>query len=143
MYGLAEKDFTAALQLDPHLQGAYWNRALLRLDWAKRQNPKKPDLTNALAEGALEHGGLVHIIPGAADTHIHERLLHVTPPLAYLWPRVIREDRVIGPDVAVEHRAIGLADEHVTLHPCPVDLVIGIALHAGVDDRHDAEAIAA
>src|SRR5437762_11517269 len=100
-----------------------------------------PDLADALAEWALEHRWLVHIVPDAADAHIHERLLHVPPPLTYFRPRVIGEDGIIGPDVAVKYRAVGLADEHIALHPCPVDPVIRIALHAGVDDRHDAEAI--
>src|SRR5438034_8813809 len=42
-----------------------------------------PDLSATLAERAPEHRRLVHIVPGAADAHIHERLLHVTPPLTY------------------------------------------------------------
>src|SRR5438552_18567804 len=101
----------------------------------------RPDFANTLAERKLEYHWLVHIVPGAADAHIHERLLHVAPPLTYFRPRVIGEDRVIGPDVAVEHRAVGPVDEHVALHSCPVDPVIRIDLHAGVDDRHDVEAI--
>ncbi|HEX6552011.1 MAG TPA: hypothetical protein VF026_04560 [Ktedonobacteraceae bacterium] len=102
----------------------------------------RPDQATALAERTPEHRWLVHIVPGAANAHIHKRLLHVPPPLTYIRPRVIGEDRVIGPDVAMEYRAVGPADEHVALHPCPVDPVIGIDLHAGIDDRHDAEAIA-
>ncbi len=103
----------------------------------------RPDFANTLAERKLEYHWLVHIVPDAADAHIHEGLLHVTPPRTYLWSRVIGEDRVIGPDVAVEDRADGAVDEHIPLQPFAVDAVIGIALHAGVDDRHDAESIAA
>src|SRR5256712_2380368 len=103
----------------------------------------RPDFANTLTERKLEYHWLVHIVPDAADAHVHECLLHVTPPLTYLWSRVIGVDRVIGPDVAVEDRAVGPVDEHVALQPIPVDPVIGIALHAGVDDRHDAESIAA
>src|SRR5690348_14624966 len=79
------------------------------------------DLADTLAEWALEHHWLVHIVPDAADTHIHECLLHVTPPFTSLRLRVISEDRVIGPDVAVKYRAVGPANEHVVLYPCLVD----------------------
>src|SRR5690242_9453194 len=86
------------------------------------------DLTDTLAEWELEHHWLVHIVPDATDTHIHERFLHVTPPLTYLRPRVIGEDRIIRPDITVKHCPVGSADEHVALHPCLVDPVIGIDL---------------
>ncbi len=75
----------------------------------------RPDLAHPLAKRALEHRRLVHIVPDAADADVHERLLPVTPPLTYLRLRVIGEDCVIGPDVAVKHRAVGSVDEHVAL----------------------------
>src|SRR5579885_3455542 len=61
----------------------------------------------------------------------------------HLSPRVIGENRVIGPDVAVEDRAIGAAYKRVAFHPFAIDAEIGIALHPGINNGYSVEAVAA
>src|SRR5258708_11181972 len=99
----------------------------------------RPNLADPLTEWEFEHRRLVHIVPDAADAYIHERLLHIPPPLTYLRSHVIGKDRAIGPDVAVERRSVGPANDHIALQPCPVYPVIGTDLHAASDNRHDPE----
>src|SRR5579885_334831 len=96
-------------------------------------------LAYALAEWTTEDSRLVHIVPDATHTRVDEGLLHVTPPLAHLWPSVIGKDCVIRPDVAVEDCAVSAVNKHVFFHAFPVDLVIGIGLHARVDNGYNLE----
>ena len=63
--------------------------------------------------GAIEDGGLVHIVPEAGDTLGDEALVEGAPPLAGPGLGEVREDAVAGPDFADVDGAVGVLDEVV------------------------------
>jgi hypothetical protein len=83
--------------------------------------------------GDVEDGWLVHVVPDAVDAVCHEVHIEAGPPLHGLGSRVVGEDALSGPDLAVVDRAVGSLDPVVSCLALVKDAVSGLGLDAGVD----------
>ena len=91
--------------------------------------------------GASEDGGLVHVVPEAVETQIHQALTPFSPPLAHTRTGEIGEIAFARPHRPMKKLAIGQFAKDVLPHAVRADIVIHIHLDAGVDHGHGPEAI--
>src|SRR5712691_10631862 len=92
--------------------------------------------------GALEHGGLIHIIPKARDPHAHKTFVQPSPPGPRVAAREFREDAFSGPDHAGVDRPVGVLEEMVTCHPGIVRRVAEFLFYVEIGDGHNMKTLA-
>src|SRR6266850_7434807 len=93
--------------------------------------------------GALEDGGLVHVVPEALNAHAHKVGVERAPPIAAPCQSEFRKDAISWPHLADVERAILVLHTVVAGRPGIKRLValVGSISNVKVGDGNDLEAL--